>query len=51
MRDSDKVKVIEHICVDCLEYTEGEDASFLRGVLTAITSVIDYEERNNGEEK
>lgn len=42
MRDSEKLMIIEHICADCLEYTEGEDASFLRGVITAIASVCDF---------
>ena len=31
MRDADKVKVIEHITVDVLEFCEGESVDFYRG--------------------
>lgn len=47
MRDADKVKVIEHVCVDALEFGEGESSDFFRGVTQAIASICDYEERHN----
>lgn len=47
MRDADKVKVIEHVCVDALEYGEGESPDFFRGVIQAVASICDYKERNN----
>lgn len=47
MRDADKVKVIEHVCVDALEFGEDENADFFRGVIQAVASICDYKERNN----
>lgn len=47
MRDADKVKVIEHITVDALEYYEGESPDFYRGLINAIASICDYKERND----
>ena len=44
MRDADKVKVIEHVCVDALEFGEGESPDFFRGVIQAVASICDYEE-------
>lgn len=48
MSDTDKVKIIEHIVVDVLEYCEGESAEFYRGILNAVSSVCDYKETDNG---
>ena len=42
MRDADKVKVIEHVCVDALEFGEGESPDFFRGVIQAVASICDY---------
>ena len=47
MRDADKVKIIEHITADALEYCEGENADFYRGLINAIASICDYQEKNN----
>ena len=47
MRDADKVKVIEHVCVDALEFGENENADFFRGVIQAVASICDYKERND----
>lgn len=47
MRDADKVKVIERVCMDALEFGEGESADFYRGLINAITSICDYKEKNN----
>lgn len=47
MRDADKVKVIEHVCVDALEFGEDENADFFRGVIQAVASICDYKERND----
>lgn len=47
MRDADKVKLVEHIAVDALEYCEGESAEFYRGIVTAIGSICDYKEKDN----
>ena len=47
MRDADKVKIIEYITVDVLEYCEGESADFYRGLINAIASICDYKEKNN----
>ena len=44
MRDADKVKVIEHVCVDALEFGEDENADFFRGVIQAVASICDYQE-------
>ena len=44
MRDADKVKIIEHIAVDVLQYCEGENADFYRGIVNAIDSICDYKE-------
>lgn len=46
MRDADKVKVIEHGCVDALEFGEGESPDFFRGVIQAVASICDYQEIN-----
>lgn len=43
MTDMDKVKLIEHVAVDVLEYSEGESSDFCRGILQAIASICDYE--------
>ena len=40
----DKVKLIEHVAVDVLEYSEGESSDFCRGILQAIASICDYKE-------
>lgn len=45
MRDADKVKIIEHIAVDALEYCEGESADFYRGIINAIASICDHKEK------
>lgn len=47
MRDADKVKVIEHITTDTLEYCEGEGQDFYRGIINAIASICDYKEKND----
>ena len=47
MRDADKVKVIEHVCVDALEFGADENADFCRGVIQAVASICDYKERND----
>ena len=47
VRDADKVKVIEHVCVDALEFGDGESPDFFRGVIQAVASICDYKERNN----
>ena len=47
MRDADKVNVIEHVCVDALEFGEGENADFFKGVIQAVASICDYKERND----
>ena len=47
MRDADKVKVIEHVCVDALEFGEDENADFFKGVIQAVASICDYKERND----
>ena len=44
MRDADKVKVIEHVCVDALEFVEDESADFFKGVIQAVASICDYQE-------
>lgn len=44
MRDADKVKVIEHVCVDALEFGEDENADFFKGVIQAVASICDYQE-------
>lgn len=47
MRDADKVKVIEYVCVDALEFGEGESPDFFRGVIQAVASICDCKERND----
>lgn len=47
MSDTDKLKLIEHITVDALEYCEGESSEFYRGIMTAIGSICDYKENDN----
>ena len=47
MRDADKVKIIEHITTDALEYCEGESADFYRGLINAIAYICDYKEKTN----
>ena len=44
MRDADKVKVIEHVCVDALEFGGDESADFFKGVIQAVASICDYQE-------
>ena len=44
MRDADKVKVIEHVCVDALEFGSDESADFFKGVIQAVASICDYQE-------
>ena len=44
MRDADKVKVIEHVCVDALEFGADESADFFKGVIQAVSSICDYQE-------
>jgi len=44
MRDADKVKVIEHVCVDALEFGADESADFFKGVIQAVASICDYQE-------
>ena len=44
MRDADKVKVIEHVCVDALEFGADESADFFKGVNQAVASICDYQE-------
>lgn len=44
MRDADKVKVIENVCVDALEFGADESADFFKGVIQAIASICDYQE-------
>lgn len=44
MRDADKVKVIEYVCVDAQEFGADESADFLKGVIQAIASICDYQE-------
>lgn len=44
MRDADKVKVIEHVCVDVLEFGADENADFFKGVIQAVASICDYQE-------
>lgn len=44
VRDADKVKVIEHVCVDALEFGEDESADFFKGVIQAVASICDYQE-------
>lgn len=46
MRDADKVKVIEHVCVDALEFGADESADFFKGVIQAVASICDYQEIN-----
>lgn len=46
MRDADKVKVIEYVCVDVLEFGTDENADFFRGVIQAVASICDYSEIN-----
>lgn len=50
MRDTDKVKLIEHVSADVMEYCEGESTEFYRGVITAISSICDYKEKYDGKE-
>lgn len=47
MRDADKVKLIEHVAVDALEFGADENADFFRGVIQAVASICDYKERND----
>ena len=47
MRDADKVKLIEHVTVDVLEFCEGESQDFYRGIINAIASICDYKEKDN----
>ena len=47
MRDADKVKLIEHVAVDALEFGEGESQDFFRGLMQAIASICDYKEKDN----
>jgi hypothetical protein len=49
VRDADKVKVIEHVCVDALEFGEDESADFYRGLINAIASICDYKEEKQHE--
>lgn len=44
MRDADKVKIIEHVCVDALEFGADESADFFKGVIQAVASICDYQE-------
>ena len=44
MRDADKVKVIEHVCLDALEFGADESADFFKGVIQAVASICDYQE-------
>ena len=44
MRDADKVKVIDHVCVDALEFGADENADFFKGVIQAVASICDYKE-------
>lgn len=44
MRDADKVKLIEHVALDALEFGEDESQDFFRGVTQAIASICDYKE-------
>lgn len=44
MRDADKLKIIEHITADALEYCDGESADFFKGVIQALASICDYQE-------
>ena len=44
MRDADKVKVIENVCVDALEFGADESADFFKGVIQAVASICDYQE-------
>lgn len=46
MRDADKVKVIEHVCVDALEFGADESADFFKVVIQAVASICDYQEIN-----
>jgi hypothetical protein len=48
MTDMDKVKLIEHVAVDALEYGEMESSDFYRGILQAIASICDYKEVTDG---
>ena len=47
MTDTDKVKLINHVVVDVMEYCDGANASFLNGVINAVSSICDYEEKEN----
>lgn len=44
MRDADKVKIIENVCVDALEFGADESADFFKGVIQAVASICDYQE-------
>jgi hypothetical protein len=38
------VKIIEHVCVDALEFGADESADFFKGVIQAVASICDYQE-------
>ena len=45
MKDADKLKLIEHVAVDALEFGEGESQDFFRGITRAIASICEYQEK------
>ena len=49
MTNADKVKLIGHVVADVMEYCDGADASFLNGVMNAIGSICDYEDKEGGD--
>ena len=47
MTDTDKVKLINHVVADIREYGDCGDVAYLNGVMDAIGSICDFEEKNN----
>ena len=45
MKDADKLKLIEHVAVDALEFGEGESQDLFRGITQAIASICEYQEK------
>lgn len=44
MTDTDKVKLINHIVADAMEFGDCGCSNYVNGILAAIGSVCDYEE-------
>lgn len=47
MTDTDKIKLINHIVADAMEFGDADCGAYMNGILTAIGSVCDYEEKDN----